>query len=72
MQQVKSDAHGGLAIALELFEVAEQMLRQRLRRENPSGSDEELETQVQAWRTARPGAEDGDSPGRPVPWPRRR
>ena len=71
MQDAKADAHGGFAVALELFQVAEEMLRQRLRRERPAATGDEIEERVGVWRTARPGAEDGDSPGRPVPWPRR-
>ena len=55
--------------ALDLFEIGEKMLRQRLRRERPGASDAEIEEAVTVWRTARPGAELGDAPGRLRPWP---
>jgi hypothetical protein len=35
--------------ALELADLAERMVRARLRREHPEWSDEELEQQVLAW-----------------------
>lgn len=56
--------------ALELYDLAEAMVRQRLRRERPDASDAEIEAGVRAWRHERPGAEHGDGPGRLVPWPR--
>jgi hypothetical protein len=55
--------------ALDLFELGENMLRQRLRRERPQASEEEIEEAVRVWRTSRPGAELGDAPGSPRPWP---
>lgn len=36
-----------------------RMYRQRMRRENPSASDEEIEARVQAW-LRRPSGEAGD------------
>ncbi len=56
---------------MELYDLAEAMVRQRLRRESPDASDAEIEAGVSAWRLRRPGAEHGDCPGRVVPWPRR-
>jgi hypothetical protein len=38
---------------------ASQMYRQRMRRENPLASDEEIEARVQAW-LRRPSGEAGD------------
>jgi hypothetical protein len=61
----------GVEVAVELFELAEAMLRQRLRRERPRISQAALEAEVTRWRLARPGAEHGDAAGRPVAWPRR-
>jgi hypothetical protein len=58
-------------IALELFELGESMLRQRIRREKPDASDAYIERKIREWLSHRPGAEHGDAPGRPVPWPRR-
>lgn len=58
----------GVQIAIELFELAEAMLRQRLQREGYSALRTEAE--VIRWRNDRPGAPYGDAPGEPVPWPR--
>jgi len=60
-----------LRMAFELIDIAERMLRQRLRRESPSISDESIEQQVTAWYRRRPGAEFGDGEGVPAVWPRR-
>jgi len=60
-----------LRMAFSLIEVAERMLRQRLRRESPDISDETLAERVGAWYARRPGAEFGDGVGIPVAWPRR-
>ena len=56
---------------LALFELGEQMLRQKLRRKFPQATEAEIEAHVQEWRERRPGAEHGDGIGRPVAWPRR-
>lgn len=56
--------------ALDLYELAEAMVRQRLERENPGADAATIEAGVIAWRLQRPGAEHGDAPGRLVPWPR--
>lgn len=58
-----------LQAALDLFAIAEAMLRQRLRRERPDASEAEIESAVMAWSAARPGGEPGDAPGRQRPWP---
>jgi hypothetical protein len=60
-----------LRIAFALIDVAERMLRQRLRRESPDISEQALEERVAAWYARRPGAEFGDGEGIPAPWPRR-
>jgi hypothetical protein len=59
-------------LALELCELAESMLREKLRRANPAISVAELEAKVDAWFMQRPGAELGDGEGHQVPWPRGR
>jgi hypothetical protein len=59
-------------MAMELCELAESLLREKLRRSRPVRSDTEIESLVTAWFTERPGAELGDGEGRAVPWPRRR
>ena len=58
-------------LALELAELGEAMMRQRLARSHPNESNEEIEKRIAHWRQQRPGAEDGDGVGRPVPWPHR-
>lgn len=49
--------------ALELADLAERMVRARLRREHPELSDHELDERVLAWLHERPGAETGDAEG---------
>jgi hypothetical protein len=60
-----------LRMVFHLVDVAERMLRQRLRRDSPGISGEEIEQHVAAWYRRRPGAEFGDGEGRPARWPRR-
>jgi hypothetical protein len=60
-----------LRLALELSELGEAIFRQRLRRKNPNATDDDVDAWVAEWRLRRPGAENGDASGRPVPWPRR-
>lgn len=55
-----------IRVALELTQLAEQMLRQRLRRTRPELSDEAIEREVDAWYMKRPGAQHGDTVGRPI------
>jgi hypothetical protein len=62
---------GRLAIALELADLAVAMMAQKLRREHPDASAEEIERRFRDWLRTRPGAEHGDAWGRPIPWPRR-
>jgi hypothetical protein len=67
----ESAAAERMRIALELAELAEAMLRQRLRRDRQGITEDEIDALVQAWREHRPGAEHGDAEGTPVAWPRR-
>jgi len=60
-----------LDIALDLAELAEEMVECRIRREHPEASDEDVERALGAWYATRSGALHGDGDGRPVPWPRR-
>jgi len=46
--------------AFELYDLAEQMMRQKLRRQNPRASEEEIEDGIREWLHRRPGAEHGD------------
>jgi hypothetical protein len=57
-------------VALDLYETGEAMMRHRIRRQNPDLDEVAVEERLQAWLQARPGAEYGDTVGRPVPWPR--
>lgn len=54
---------GGLRTALDLYEVGEKMVYQRLRRQ--LGDDAAARMALGAWREQRPGAEQGDGPGTP-------
>jgi hypothetical protein len=65
-------ARDRLRVAFELIDVAERMLRRRLRRECPQLSDEALEDGIAEWYGQRRGAELGDAEGVPGQWPRRR
>jgi len=56
---------------LDLFEMGQAMLRQKLRRKHPEASEAEIEAKVREWLHRRPGAEYGDGVGVPVAWPRR-
>jgi len=58
--------------ALDLFDAAVLMTRERLRREQPHASEAEIGLLVSAWVQEHPGAEDGDADGRPVSEERRR
>jgi hypothetical protein len=58
-----SDVTARLRAALELYEVGEGMLRQRLRRERPGATTEQIDEEIAAWLRRRPGAEHGDYPG---------
>jgi hypothetical protein len=59
-------------IALELYDLGERMLRQKLRRRHPEASGGQIDALVADWLERRPGAEGGDAEGRRVPWPRPR
>ena len=54
-----------LRAALDLYEVGEAMVRQRMRREFPDDGDTLIERRVTEWLLRRPGAEHGDFPGPP-------
>jgi hypothetical protein len=51
--------------ALELYDVGENRLRQRLRRERPEASAHDIDAAISAWLQRRSGAEHGDHPGPP-------
>ena len=60
-----STAAQRLRLALDMYEVGERMQRQRLRRQRPAATEEEIEAEVRAWRQHRPAAPTGDHPGPP-------
>jgi hypothetical protein len=57
-----------LAMALDLFDTAVELMRARLKRENPGASAAEVDARVELWLLDRPGAEFGDAIGRPRPF----
>ena len=56
-----SEAARRLEDALELADIAERMVRARLRRVHPELGDSEIEARVLEWLHERPGAVDGDA-----------
>jgi len=54
-----------LRLALDMYEVGEKLLRQRLKREQPTATPDEIDSEICAWRLRRPGAEYGDGVGHP-------
>ncbi len=54
---------------MALFDEAQRIKAQSLRREHPGISEEELEAKVRDWRLSRPDAPHGDAPGR-IAWHR--
>jgi len=48
----------------DMFDAGVSMMRARLHREHPDADDREIDHLVRVWLHTRPGAEDGDSPGR--------
>jgi hypothetical protein len=57
--------------ALELLDLAEALLRQRLRRTSPQLDGNDIDEAVRRWYDHRPGAELGDAPGSPREIPAR-
>lgn len=55
-----------LRSTLDLMTAGTALMRQRMRREHPELSSEEVEARVRGWLRARPA----DAPGRLVGWPR--
>ncbi len=58
------------AMALELFEAGEAIMRQNLRRKFPEADEDSIERRLTEWLLSRPGAPDGDAAGKPGRWPR--
>jgi hypothetical protein len=54
-----------MKMAFDLYETAEAILRQNLRRRFPGEDEASIEARIVAWLHRRPGAEHGDGAGRP-------
>ena len=54
-----------MKMAFDLYETAEAIMRQNLRRRFPDASEAEIERRLVSWLHRRPGAEHGDGIGRP-------
>lgn len=66
MQPIRDpDVLQRMELAFDLYEAAEEIMRQNLRRRNPGASEEEIEQGIREWLRRRPGAEHGDGVGRP-------
>jgi hypothetical protein len=72
MAMTPEEAQERFKVLVDLAELAEEMTRARLRREDPQASPEVIEARVEAWLADRPGAEHGDAEGRVIDWPHRR
>ena len=59
-----------LRLAVELCDFGIDLMRENLRRDNPTATEPELDVLLAAWLRQRPGAEDGDAEGVPVSLPR--
>jgi Rv0078B-related antitoxin len=53
-------------LTLDLFDAGVRLMRQNLRRRDPRADPQQIDRQLLAWLRERPGAEQGDCPGRPV------
>jgi hypothetical protein len=54
-----------MSVVFDLYETAEIMMRQNLRRRYPGADEAEIERRLVAWLRRRPDAEHGDAMGRP-------
>jgi hypothetical protein len=68
----RAQAAARLRMALEMLDIGVEIMRQNLRRANPTLSDTQIEERLTAWLWERPGAEFGDAVGRRADWPRHR
>lgn len=51
---------------LDLFNTGLELMRQNLRRQHPQANEAAIDRRLHQWLLERPGAELGDSAGRPV------
>jgi hypothetical protein len=66
MAEVNHPPDGALRVAIDLFETGVEIMRQKLRRERPDATEQDLDERLRRWLRHRPGAEFGDCPGRVV------
>lgn len=62
----------GMRLAVEMVELAGQLVAQRHRREQPGATEDEVRAVVLAWLSDRSMAPGGDAVGRVTTWPRTR
>ena len=65
-QALASTVQQRMRMTIELFETAQQIMRQNLRRRFPALGAAEIEQKLIEWRHHRPGAEFGDGVGKPI------
>lgn len=53
-------------MTLDLFDAGVQLMRQNLRRSDPAADEQEIDRRLSTWLRERPGAGQGDCPGRAV------
>ncbi len=58
----------GVEVALHLTDFGMQMVGAKYLRQHPAATDAEVAVRIQEWLLERPGAPDGDCPGRPWKW----
>lgn len=71
MRSGPPSAHDAFRTTLDLFEGGLALMRQNLRRAQTDATDEEIDHRLREWLRLRPGAEEGDSSGRPADLSRR-
>lgn len=54
-----------LRIALDLHQTGVDLMRQNLHRRHPDAEELEIQSLLNEWLQTRPGAQQGDCPGRP-------
>jgi hypothetical protein len=59
----ENDPAYGLRVAFDLFDAAEELLRQNILREFPESTEQEIEAKIIAWLQDRPGDNMATVPG---------
>jgi hypothetical protein len=66
MDSASSPVVEAFRATLDLFQTGIDLMRQNLRRRHPEAAEEDVERLLHEWLIHRPGAESGDSSGRPA------